>query len=215
MNKKHAKKIAQNEAEDRKYQEQFTRYLKGKMHSNEFLNIGSNPNIIKILKKVNIVSNAKIIKLNQSDLKNALLSSDKKNKNHTEGHSIPRSELYKLSKEIREPVMVIKGHSKNQNSIVLVTELKDDDEKRVLVPISLNRENGEVNRITTIFSKKNIINYLKNNADNILAINKEKADKLLTDIEFQSPKSSVIYFDNSIAYTFDNVNYPTSQKLSK
>lgn len=203
-----AAKIKQNEIEDKKYKEQYERYLKGELHSHEYLNIGSNPNVIKILSHFNINSKAKIIKLNQSDLKNALLLTGEKTKKHTDGHSIPAEELYHLPKEIREPVMVLKGHNKNPDSIVLVTELKSNDEKRVLVPISLNRENGEVNRITTIFSKKNITNYIQNNINIILAFNKEKADKLLTDTEFQSLKSSVICFDDSIAYTLDNVNYP-------
>lgn len=62
-----AAKIEQNKAEDKKYQEQYSRFLKGEMSSNEFLNVGSNPNVIKILSQFNINSKAKIIKLNQSD----------------------------------------------------------------------------------------------------------------------------------------------------
>jgi len=200
-----AAKIERNKVEDKKYQEQYSRFLKGEMSSNEFLNVGSNPNVIKILSQFNINSKAKIIKLNQSDLKNALLQVGDKTKKHTDGHAIPQEELFKLSQEIREPVMVLRGHNKNPDSIVLITEMKNDEGKNVLVPISLNRENGVVNRITTIFSKNNVINYINSNKEGVLAINKEKVDKLITDIGFQSPKSSVIYFDNSIAYTTENV----------
>lgn len=201
-------KIKQNNLEDITYKEQYERYLTGKMRSNEFINAGSNPNVIIALHHFGINSRAKIIKLNQSDLKNALSIAGKRTKKHTDGHSIPPEELYNLSKELRVPIMVLKGHIKNPDSIVLITEMKSAEGNNVFVPISLNRESGEVNRITTIFSKKNIINYIQNNINNILAINIKKADKLLTDKEFQSLKSSVICFDDSIAYTLDNVNYP-------
>ena len=113
--------------------------------------------------------------------------------------------------EITELYKIIQ---RNENSIVLVTELKNKAGEHLIVPIALDRQNGKVNRITTIYGKKNLDNYLEANLSNIIALNEKKADNLLSDIGFQLPKSTyeaVIRYDDSIAYSVDNVKHPVKE----
>lgn len=207
---KSAEKIKQNQVEDSRYVKQLQRYLQGKMPTNERLNLGSNPNILKLLN-----STAKTVVINQSDIKNALAGQMVKTKRHTGGHQILPNELYKLSKEIREPIMVLRGSQDNPNSVVMITELRDSKGKNVIVPIALDRQNGQVNKITTLYGKDNIKNYLEKNKKDIIAVNVEKAEQLYKDIGFQSPKSTTICFNNSIAYTTENVTYDYKKMLEQ
>lgn len=197
-----AEKIKQNQIEDIRYQMQLKKYIAGEMDTNERLTLGSNPNILKVLN-----STAKTVVIKQSDIKNALADQEIKSKRHTGGHQILPDELYKLSKEIREPIMVLCGSKDNPNSVVMITELKDAVGKNVVVPIALDRQNGKVSRITTLYGKDNIKNYLVKNQKKIMAVNTKKAEQLYKDIGFQSPKSTTICFDSSIAYTTENVTY--------
>lgn len=204
-------KLHQNQREDSSYRDQVERYLNGTMPSYERFNLGSNPNILKLLE-----SQAESVVLNQSDLKNALSDKNVKTKNHTEGHEIPVSELYKLSEEIRNPIMVLKGSPKNPDSIVMITELKNKDGANIIAPIALDRQNGTVNKITSLYGKDDIARYLQHHESDILAVNIEKAEKLYRDIGFQLPKlDTVLCFDNSIAYSTQNVKYPQENKLEQ
>lgn len=204
-------KLHQNQREDSSYRDQVERYLNGTMPSYERFNLGSNPNILKLLE-----SQAECVVLNQSDLKNALSDKNVKTKNHTEGHEIPVSELYKLSEEIRNPIMVLKGSPKNPDSIVMITELKNKDGANIIAPIALDRQNGTVNKITSLYGKDDIARYLQHHESDILAVNIEKAEKLYRDIGFQLPKlDTVLCFDNSIAYSTQNVKYPQENKLEQ
>lgn len=204
-----AEKIRQNQIEDFRYAKQIKKYLEGNMPAYECFDLGSNPNILKLYS-----STAEKVVLNQSDVRNALADQGTKFKRHTGGHQILPDELYKLSKEIREPVMVLRGSQDNPNSVVMITELKDAVGKNVVVPIALDRQNGKVSRITTLYGKDNIKNYLEKNEKNIMAINTEKAEKLYRDIGFQSPKlNTVLCFNSSIAYTTENVTYDYAKFL--
>lgn len=104
--------------------------------------------------------------------------------------------------------MICSGSRKG--TVVAVTELQDKKEKRIIVPISIdvNGKNGIVNKIASVYGKNNIQNYLQNAIKNnqILAYNKEKAEALITVIGCQlSQATSAICFDNSIAFTTQNV----------
>ena len=197
-------KIEQNKSEDNNYKKQLNKYFNNKMPLHEVINVCSTPNILKIFK-----STAKKIVLSQSDLNNAV-SDIKLSKKHTEGHKIDKNELYKLSKALREPIMVLKGNERNINSVVILTDLINKNGENVFVPIALDRQKGKISNISTMYGKKNLSKYLSVNTSNILAINIKKAD-MLADIGVQFPKSiydTVNCFDNSIAYTTKNVNYP-------
>ncbi len=83
------------------------------------------------------------------------------------------------------------------------------------IALDLRSVDSTVNKITSVYGKNNIFNYLNKHSNQILAINKEKADKLFTTIGYQLSKTtSAIYFTNSIAYTMQNVK-GFEQKIKK
>ena len=205
-------KNQQNESENKVYQAQLNKFLNNLMSTHEVINVCSTPNILKI-----IGSNAKKIVLSQSDLKNAMSlsgNSEKTSRKHTEGHNIDISELKKLPDCLRNPIMVLKGKA---DSVIILTDMKDRDNHFVFVPLALDRQKGKVSNISTLYGKKNLENYLATHLSDILAINIKKAN-LTANIGDQYSKSisgSVVCFDDSIAYTTANVNYPKENTMKE
>ena len=216
------------EYEDRNFSKQLDRFIRGTLPSSKLIDVCDTPNILKI-----VGSTAPKVILKQSDLKNAIGKKD--SRNHSEIHNISTSVLRKIPKEIRNPIMVLQGRKNNTDSVVLVTELQSEEKKNIILPISLNRNNGKINKLITIYDKNDIIQYLNIHKNEILAINIKKADNLFSskglqlsellsdtvirntanasfgDKGLQSPKSisdTIIYYDDSIAYSLKNVKYP-------
>lgn len=206
---KMAEKIQQNRSENRVFRKQLDKYFQGKMPSHEVINVCSTPNILKLLN-----STAKKVVLNQKDLENAVANSKSGKKSHTEGHNISKEEIYNLSEALRNPIMVLKGNKRSQNSVILVTDLTNKKGEKVFVPIALDRQNGRISTISSLYGKKNLSKYISEHTSDILAINKEKVDMLADtrDQYSQSINETVTYFDNSIAYTTANVKYPSSRE---
>lgn len=103
--------------------------------------------------------------------------------------------------------MVLK--SKN-NSIVIVTTLFDDKNRNIIVPVDLSVKEGRitVNSIRSSYGRDNFSLFIEKNYNdgNILAINKEKANKIFQSIGKWYPKEETfISFDNSVAYSAENV----------
>ncbi|MCH5199712.1 MAG: hypothetical protein J1F60_02040 [Oscillospiraceae bacterium] len=179
------------------------------MANYEVIKIGSTPNILKVFK-----SFAKDIVIKQTDLKNALSEYSEKVKGHTSGHNISIDTLNSISEEMRNPIMVLQGSKSNPNSVVLLTNLKDTKNDYILLTVSMNRQNGKVNNLTSIYGKKNLSNFLTVNQSRILAVNTEKAEQLYRDIGIQYSKlNTVICYDNSITYSLASVKYPDEKKL--
>ena len=168
---KMAEKIQQNRSENRVFRKQLDKYFQGKMPSHEVINVCSTPNILKLLN-----STAKKVVLNQKDLENAVANSKSGKKSHTEGHNISKEEIYKLSEALRNPIMVLKGNKRSQNSVILVTDLTNKKGEKVFVPIALDRQNGRISTISSLYGKKNLSKYISEHTSDILAINKEKVD---------------------------------------
>ena len=195
-------KKRQNESEDALFRKQLDKYFSGSMPSHEVINVCSTPNILKLMG-----SAARKVVINQNELENSISSSKSRNKNHTNGHEIEKDELYKLSEAIRSPIVVLRGNKKNENSVVLLTDLVNKSGQNVFVPISLDRQNGKISNIATLYGRKNLSDYLKRYSSEILAVNKEKANTF-ADTEKQFLKSindTVVRFDNCITYTTANV----------
>ena len=134
---------------------------------------------------------------------------------HYHGHELTKELIASLPQSIRDPIMIFKGS--HNNSLLLVTELKDKYNKEIVVPIELSSRKARtfINRITSAYGKKNIENYIFNQLQqqNLLAINKEKANKLIQSLGLRlPPEESFICYDNSIAYSMKNVKYPIEKK---
>ena len=197
-----ASKIEQNKSEDNAFRKQLDKYFNKTMASSEVISVCSTPNILKVLG-----SEARKVVLNQNELKNAISDIQAHNKDHTEAHKIERNEIYKLSEAIRSPFLVLKGNPNNPNSVVLLTELINSKGENVFVPISLDRQNGKISKVASMYGKKNLNDYLQRHSDDILAINTKK-ENFLADTGVQFPKSiseTVVLFDDSIAYFTGNV----------
>ena len=202
-----AEKIKRNANEDRIFSGKIDDFLNGRLPPQEVVKIGTTPYCLRAL-------NVEAIPLvvTQGVLANSIESSQKlsnrMNRKHTEQHNIPRETIKLLPQALRNPILICKGNTKD--SLVVISELKDKQRDNIIVPIMLNvkGQHGRVNKVSTIHGKKNIENYLdkltKNNS--VLAMNKEKADKLYLDTGVQSPQSTtIICFDNSISYSLKNV----------
>ena len=204
-----SEKIRQNQEEDRAFAEQLDSFLQEKMPAYERFHLGDTPNILKI-----IGSQASELVVNQNEIKNAMADKSEGLRSHSEGHEISVENIMRLTEKIRNPILVLRGNAKNPNSVVLLTELQDKQGHKVIAPISLNRENGHVDRIASLYGKENIEHYLQIHCDEILAVNTEKADQLYKDIGFQLPTlNTVICFDNSIAYSTANVKRVSEKSL--
>ncbi|MBR1442037.1 MAG: SEL1-like repeat protein [Firmicutes bacterium] len=202
-------KIKSNRNENKKFKKQIDKYINGNLPVQATLDVCSLPNVL-----VALGSRANKVIMTQSTLQNAINSEGIVKKGHTKGHNIPLETIETLPDQMRNPILICEGSQGNgNNSLVMITELKDRNDKTIIVPLSLDIRGSDsiVCKINSIYGKNNLQNYLQNaiNNNKIIAINEEKANRLFTDIGCQSSKStSAICFDNSIAYSMKSVKYP-------
>lgn len=129
------------------------------------------------------------------------------------GHGITKEQLFQALKSLKNPIMVLQGT--RENTLVAVTNLKDKKDREILVAIELNRRENfeEVNSITSVYGRENFNDFLCRQIENekILAVNKQKADKMLRSIGKKYPKENTfISYDDNIAYTLEHVKFPKS-----
>ncbi len=199
----------QNEKEDKQFVEQIERFIKGQIPHFETVSLGHTPPILKCFG-----AKSEITTIKQNELRNCLLASNLSANHHSQGHDIPLNTLKQLSGAIRNPVAVLNGQ--HLGTLVVLTELKNKDDQNILVPISLDLRstNTTVNKVTSVYGKDNLLRYLTRHSNDILAVHKEKAEKLFTTIGYQLPQTtSAFCFDNSISYTDKNVK-PLSEYLT-
>lgn len=205
-----AKKIERNQLEDKNFSEKIDDYINGKLRPDEVLRVGTTPFCLR-----EVGADAIPLVVTQSVIANSMENtgtlSNNTSKKHTEQHNVPESVIKNIPQALRNPVLICKGNLRD--TLVVISDQKNKEQQNIIVPMVLNvkGQHGRVNRITTIHGKKNIQNYLnKAIKDNtILAMNTKKADELFSDIGIQSPQSTtIICFDNSIAYSTQNVKHP-------
>ncbi len=130
---------------------------------------------------------------------------------HRHGHSLDFETMPKLLSELRNPIMLLKGSM--ENSVVAVTALHDSKDHEIIITVDINSANSwhNVNRITSSYGKDEFARYLQSQLkkNNLIAANKEKTEKMLRFLGFQSTQEDTfISYDDSITYTLENVNYP-------
>ncbi|MBR4199980.1 MAG: hypothetical protein IKQ91_01720 [Oscillospiraceae bacterium] len=195
-------KLERNLAENKAFTQQITDLFDGKLRTDEVLKVGTTPYSLRI-----VGAKAVPLIISQSTVRNSE-SSEKFVKHHTEGHDIPKETLIGIPDAVRNPVFVMKGN--RAGSFVIISDVTDKADRNLLFALTLDvrGQKGTVNRIDSIYGKKNMLNYIQKAiaADTILAMNTKKADELSSYIGCQSPKSATILcFDNSITYTDENV----------
>lgn len=181
----------------------------------EFINKSTSTGIFTICKtpySLQIVgANAENVTISAKTIQNSINPPDIKMSGHTSGHNISVDTIKQLPEYIGNPLLIANGSK--SNTIVVLTEVKDNNDKNIIIPIEINKlqKGAEVNQVLSIYGKEHIKNYLNKLTGNnlILAYNKEKADELFTVTGANSPAAtSIICYNNSITYTKDNVKYP-------
>lgn len=134
------------------------------------------------------------------------------------GHGLTEEQLVQSLNNIKKPVMIFEGS--REKTLIAVTDLKDYANREIVVAIELNQKEGfqEVNKVTSAYGRNDFSSYFDRQLESrkLLAINTEKADDLLHSIGKKYPKENTfISFDNSIAYTKENVTkvYEKNQEM--
>jgi len=201
-------KIERNKKEESEFHNNFSKLLSGdRLVASRPIIIGVTPNAIDCClehKGLDLVITKSVIKkCMKKEIRDESGKQIKKS-----GHGLTEQMINDVVWAIKRPVMILRG-SKPQ-SIALMTELKDKEERYIFVFISVNQINavGKVNVVASVYGRNNYEEYLRRSAENnmILAINKEKVDDLHLSIGGHfSEAIAPINFDSTIAYTYNSV----------
>ena len=150
-------KIRQNMRDDAEFAEQVDKFLDGKLKVFEVLSLGNTPNVLHL-----VGAEADTLTMNQSVLRNSMMPENEKMHSHTQGHDISSEIIKRLPEHLRNPILILEGQ--HPKTVIVISELKNNDNKNVIVPIALDLRsvNSTVNKITSIYGKNNIKNYLLN-----------------------------------------------------
>ena len=205
-----AEKIKQNQIEHKQFKNNLHRLIEGdRTLTSSPLQIGKTPNALVICGAKEgldlTIKKSVIDKSMRPELRDENGKFFGKN-----GHGLNEEQLVRAIGDIKTPVMIFDGS--RPNTLIVVTEHKDFQNREIVVAVELNqRENFcEVNRINSVYGRNNFADYYERQLINgkLLAVNIEKVDELLHSIEKQYLKeNTTINFDNSIAYTTENVTY--------
>lgn len=176
---------------------QLTKYQAGDMTSNEFLNVGNPRGIMKLfLPDLPIIMRQRVIR-----------------KGIEKKHNVAIEGLYDMPKHLSAPIFVFQ---RDENSLGILTEMKDREGKNICVAIELSRliQNGkeylEVNDVRSFHGRefKNIVEPIVNNKT-LKWVDKEKGLSYLSsasqpvqqeiDKEVLNPAAKVVEnFDNPV-----------------
>lgn len=192
--------IRQNRIEDKLFEDNLDRFLESNTKTSEYIFVCKTSNALAISganKELDVVIAPRTI---------AKCMADPSVKYH--GHELTKDILQQIPKELRNPIMVFKG-SKDK-SLVAITKLRDNNSHSVIVAISIDEADKfrTVNRISSVYGKDNINNYIRNQIGygNLISANKKEAAEMLHSAGLQLPlENTFISFNNSIAYTMQNV----------
>ena len=189
------------------YRKKVSEYINGN-GSSDILTICKTPNSLKI-----VGATAENVTISTKVIQNSINPPDVKMSGHTSGHGVSINTIEFLAQYIINPILIANGNK--NNTIVAITEEKDNNDNNIILPIEINKlqKGVEVNKVLSIYGKEHIKNYLNKLIDNnsILAYNKEKAEELFTVTGANSPAAtSIICYDNSISYSMENVKYPAN-----
>ena len=124
------------------------------------------------------------------------------------GYLLERSIIEHLPLQLENPIMIFKNAEKN--SLICITDLQDSSGHGIMIAVALEQLNKQhaVNRISSLYGKDRIFNYISAqlSQDNLIAANKEKADIMLQSRGLHLPKEETyISYDDTIPYSIENV----------
>ena len=153
------------------------------------------------------------VKIKQSKIKEIMSTDDTLN-NHP--HSITVENLKSLPQQLNNPVMIFKGTW--ENSFVIVSSTFDVNNNIILIPYQINVEEArhEINRVSSMYGKKNISNYLSTQISkgNLVGCNKKIANQMFQSLGLQLPQEeSFIDYTDIISKLDENVNIKNQEIL--
>ena len=159
-------KIIQNNIDDLSFQKRIDLYINGQLKVFETISLGK----FNLLKAVGAKTDE--LTVNQNVIRNSILPEHSRTAHHTSGHNITIDEIKNFTEFIRNPILVMRGN--HPNTITLITEIKNQDNQNIIVPIALDLRSTDsiVNKISSIYGKNNIENYLNKKLDKIIAYDK-------------------------------------------
>ena len=191
--------------------------LDGKLQRGLSIYVGKTPNLLQKCGLDDLV-----MLINQAHLKN--ITSEKDINAHK--HGLTREQVKQLPNELKHPIMIYDSISEKnkENSICVVTSLKDDEGNPIIAAIRANSNESNKylditlktvttnnsNYILSAYGKNNFIPFhldeiINNNA--LLYANKEKTSKLISDSGLQLPtRYNSLRFDTIIHQSNNIVN---------
>ena len=182
------------------FSEQVDKYIADKLPSGDFLYLGETPTV---LQNLGLPNNEVILK--QSKLKNLMQES---NNNTDKLHELPIETIKKIPEAIANPLNILQS-STDENSVVIITDLADANERPIIASIEVNYD-GQIgnidflsNRLTSAYGKNNYDRFMKTEIakGNLLYDIDEGIIKELPATRLQSPKgiSSFVDTNNNVS----------------
>jgi hypothetical protein len=125
-------------------------------------------------------------------------------------HNLSNEVMCKLADELRNPALIMHSRSK-EGALVIVTELKDYEDRPVVVALARNNKGGlEICKVASSYGRNNFENWMQRNFDEnrVIAHNERKSNELfrfLPGLQSALEEQQLISFNDSIAYSFDSV----------
>lgn len=186
------------------FSEQVDKYIANKLPSGDFLYLGETP---AVLQNLGLPNNEVILK--QSKLKTLMQES---NNNTDKLHGLPIETIKKIPEAIANPLNILQS-STDENSVVIITDLADANERPIIASIEVNYD-GQIgnidflsNRLTSAYGKNNYDRFMKTEIakGNLLYDIDEGIIKELPATRLQSPKGISSFVDtNNNASTTNN-----------
>ena len=130
-------------------------------------------------------------------------------------HGLRKNQLQALPQKIAAPVMILDSLNTESNSIVIVTDMLDDDSFPVIAVVRADGRgmyNGvevDTNFVTSYYGKNGFERFVQKNveADTVLFVDRKKAAKLSTE-------SSTQWLEQLKDYSFDTIIRKTHAKIN-
>ncbi|MCM1219459.1 MAG: ArdC-like ssDNA-binding domain-containing protein, partial [Lachnospiraceae bacterium] len=131
-------------------------------------------------------------------------------------HNLSVETLKQLPAQLQKPIMVFKGS--HEGSIVLVTDLQNENSQQIIISCELDSgsEWNKINRVTSMYGKENIANYLSAQIkkDNLIGCQKNIANQMLHSVGLYLPsENTFIDYTNIISDINKNVNITAEENI--
>lgn len=132
-------------------------------------------------------------------------------------HKLSTDTLKELPKQLEKPIMVFEGS--HHGSIVMISDLVNQNNDQIIISCELDSGSrwNRINRVTSMYGKKNIANYLKTqiNKGNLIGCQKNIANKMLHSVGLQLPsENTFIDYTDIISKAEANVNNKISPNIT-